>query len=71
MCLFMDNNDNLQETFSSFIQISVSGSDDYIKVRCLLRLDRPMPLYYGMHLPVCQTRILNRNTAIMKRVRMK
>lgn len=61
----MDNNDNLQETFSSFIQISVSGSDDYIKVRCLLRLDRPM------HLPVCQTRILNRNTAIMKRVRMK
>lgn len=71
MFLFMDNNDNLQETFSSFIQISVSGSDDYIKVRCLLRLDRPMPLYYGTHLPVCQTRILNRNTAIMKRVRMK
>lgn len=66
MFLFMENNDNLQETFSSFIQISVSGSDDYIKVRCLF-----MPLYYGMHLPVCQTRILNRNTAIMKRVRMK
>lgn len=40
MFLFMENNDNLQETFSSFIQISVSGSDDYIKVRCLLRLDR-------------------------------
>lgn len=36
MFLFMENNDNLQETFSSFIQISVSGSDDYIKVRCLL-----------------------------------